>query len=121
MTSYYPSQAGYSTTQPVMYGQPSYQGTAYAPSAGVMGVPVAQAAPVMMQPSMAGYQPGFDPRQLTFGQRMRLFFGLAPTPAFKYRSDKNWWGFMGYSRRQRFIDPRTGGEVDRNGRPVIRV
>ncbi|KAH6914981.1 hypothetical protein BKA70DRAFT_1217027 [Coprinopsis sp. MPI-PUGE-AT-0042] len=200
MTSYYPSQAGYSTTQPVMYGQPSYQGTAYAPSAGVMyvspsdysptsyagdgrhdhhrhhhhgarrhrpksrsyprsrsksrsgyhshrhssvyerpatpyynvleqspylssyyrGAPMVQAAPVMMQPS-AGYQQGFDPRQLTFGQRMRLFFGLAPTPAFKYRSDKNWWGFMGYSRRQRFIDPRTGGEVDRHGRPVIRV
>lgn len=38
MTSYYPSQAGYSQTQPVMYGQPSYQGTAYAPSAGVMYV-----------------------------------------------------------------------------------
>jgi hypothetical protein len=52
---------------------------------------------------------------------MRLFFGLAPTPAFKYKSDKNTWGFMGYSKRRRYVDPRTGGEVDRDGRPVMRV
>ncbi|KAG2013736.1 hypothetical protein CC2G_010615 [Coprinopsis cinerea AmutBmut pab1-1] len=135
MTTYYPSQAGYAQTQPVMYANSGYAPTAgypqpvYGQPAGVIGVPQVmstampvQAAPVMqMQPGMGGYYQGFNPHQLTWGQRIRLFFGLAPTPSFKYRSDKNSWGFMGYSRRQRFIDPRTGGEVDRHGRPVIRV
>lgn len=110
-----------------MYQNPGYVQTASygVPASGVVGVPVSQPGVVMTQPSAAyGYQqPGYHHghHRWTFGQRVRLFFGLAPTPAFKYRSEKNTWGFMGYSRRQRYVDPRTGGEVDREGRPIIRV
>ncbi|KAE9399039.1 hypothetical protein BT96DRAFT_710479 [Gymnopus androsaceus JB14] len=31
------------------------------------------------------------------------------------------WGFLGRSRSRRYIDARTGSEVDRHGRPVYRV
>ncbi len=57
----------------------------------------------------------------SFGARVRRFFGLAPTHGIRYKSDRSSWGFMGYSRRPRYVDPRTGGEVDRDGRPVYRV
>jgi len=56
----------------------------------------------------------------SIGSRIRHFFGLAPK-GIRYRPDRGTWGFMGYSRRQRYIDPRTGWEVDRRGRPVVRV
>ncbi|KAF6762687.1 hypothetical protein DFP72DRAFT_564204 [Ephemerocybe angulata] len=106
-------------------GRRSYERSYSYPSNYYSGVPVSQPGVVMTQPSAAyGYQqPGYHNghHRWTFGQRVRLFFGLAPTPAFKYRSEKNTWGFMGYSRRQRYVDPRTGGEVDREGRPIIRV
>ncbi|EAU84724.2 hypothetical protein CC1G_00243 [Coprinopsis cinerea okayama7 len=159
MTTYYPSQAGYAQTQPVMYAN-----SGYAPTAGYPQPVYGQPAGVMYVPSSSYSYPSYGGHHhrrrrsrrswrwpWQYGQtpyvsssyysgvpqvmstampvqaapvmqmRIRLFFGLAPTPSFKYRSDKNSWGFMGYSRRQRFIDPRTGGEVDRHGRPVIRV
>ncbi|KIM46260.1 hypothetical protein M413DRAFT_441341 [Hebeloma cylindrosporum] len=147
MTAYYPSQAGYATTQPVVYNpsmgysQPYGVAASYAqPAGGVMYVPshgsrrsgrhrrhyhndsysvpqvATVGAPVVMQPSYAGHH-----HHYSFGARLRRFFGLAPRSGVRYKSDHGTWGFMGYSRRQRYIDPRTGGEVDRQGRPVYRV
>ncbi|KAF8076310.1 hypothetical protein FPV67DRAFT_410466 [Lyophyllum atratum] len=79
-------------------------------------------APMMMQPSYSGgYNGSGHHYHLSFGERMRRFFGLAPRGPFKYRNNKGTWGFMGYSRRQRYSDARTGAEVDRKGRPVYRV
>ncbi|KAF9058101.1 hypothetical protein BJ165DRAFT_1425694 [Panaeolus papilionaceus] len=77
-------------------------------------------APVMMQP---GYSQGYVPHahHYTLGARIRRFFGLAPPTGMQFKSDHATWGFMGYSRRQRYIDARTGTEVDKHGRPVIRV
>ncbi|KAG5641400.1 hypothetical protein DXG03_005336 [Asterophora parasitica] len=59
--------------------------------------------------------------KVSFGERIRRFFGLAPRGPFKYRNNKGMWGFLGYSRRQRYSDARTGAEVDRQGRPIYRV
>ncbi|KAF8913834.1 hypothetical protein CPB84DRAFT_15225 [Gymnopilus junonius] len=163
MTAYYPSQAGYATTQPVAYvptagyAQPGYAQAGYAQPAygmagsyvqpgGVMYVPshstghrprrrhhhryddhrapqiaTTVGAPVVVQPSY-GYGSHHNPYHYnSFGARIRRFFGLAPRNGVRYKSDRGTWGFMGYSRRQRYIDPRTGGEVDRQGRPVYRV
>ncbi|KAF9534843.1 hypothetical protein CPB83DRAFT_879138 [Crepidotus variabilis] len=133
MTSYYPSQAGYAATQPVMYAntagygaQPYGVAGSYAPAGGVMMPQMAVAptvvggAPMVMQPSYAGgYHPHRHP--YSFGNRLRRFFGLAPNINVTYKSDRSTWGFMGYSRRPRYVDARTGGEVDRQGRPVYRV
>ncbi|CAA7259693.1 unnamed protein product [Cyclocybe aegerita] len=129
MSAYYPSQAGYATAQPVVYpasagyAQPGYgvpMAASYAqPAGGVMMPPVvssAVAAPVVMQPSYGGHY-----HHHSFGARLRRFFGLAPSNGIRYKSDRSTWGFMGYSRRPRYIDARTGGEVDRQGRPVYRV
>ncbi|KAF8974241.1 hypothetical protein BDZ97DRAFT_1899980 [Flammula alnicola] len=147
MTAYYPSQAGYATTQPVMYGpsqgyaQPYGMSAGYAPSGGVMYVPTygsgrhhrhhhndymyrvpqvaaMNGAPVVMQ---QGYNGHHHNHYYSWGARFRRFFGLAPSQGVRYKSDRGTWGFMGYSRRQRYVDPRTGGEVDRQGRPVYRV
>jgi hypothetical protein len=70
-----------------------------------------------MQPHYGGHHH----YHYSFGDRMRRFFGLAPRSGVRYKSDRGTWGFMGYSRRQRYVDPRTGGEVDREGRPVYRM
>jgi hypothetical protein len=67
------------------------------------------------------YQEGGGYYRVPFGERMRRFFGLAPRGPFKYKHNKTTWGFMGYSRRQRYMDARTGAEVDIKGRPVYRV
>ncbi|RDB22872.1 hypothetical protein Hypma_010279 [Hypsizygus marmoreus] len=81
----------------------------------------AGAAPVVMQPG-AGYYGGGQPYyHVSFGERLRRFFGLAPRGPFKYKHNKGTWGFMGFSRRQRYSDARTGLEVDRKGRPIYRV
>lgn len=69
----------------------------------------------------SGYNGYQHPHHYSFGARVRRFFGLAPTHGIRYKSDRSSWGFMGYSRRPRYVDPRTGGEVDRDGRPVYRV
>ncbi|PPR06583.1 hypothetical protein CVT24_001764 [Panaeolus cyanescens] len=133
MSAYYPSQAGYATSaQPMMYsasaagyGQPAYQvapSASYVQPAGVMVQPQVVSsvgAPVMMQP---GYSQGYpQAHHYTWGARLRRFFGLAPSTGMKFKSDRTTWGFMGYSRRQRYVDARTGAEVDKHGRPVIRV
>jgi len=83
-------------------------------------------APVVMQPSYSGgysggHHHGGHHYYLSFGERLRRFFGLAPRGPFKYRNHKGTWGFMGFSRRQRYSDARTGAEVDRKGRPIYRV
>ncbi|KXN83696.1 hypothetical protein AN958_00837, partial [Leucoagaricus sp. SymC.cos] len=57
----------------------------------------------------------------SWGERVRYFFGLAPRANYRYQSDRSSWGFMGYSRRPRYYDAHTGGEVDRHGRPIYRV
>ncbi|KAF8191260.1 hypothetical protein BJ912DRAFT_1041797 [Pholiota molesta] len=124
MTAYYPSQAGYAPAQPVMYGpsqgyaQPYGMSAGYAPS-GVVSQGVA--APVVMQPGYNGVGHHGQYNQYSFGARIRRFFGLAPNHGVRYKSDRSTWGFMGYSRRPRYVDPRTGVEVDREGRPVYRV
>jgi len=65
-----------------------------------------------------GY-PAYHPYSL--GDRFRNFFGCAPATDVRYKSDHGTWGFMGYSRRQRYIDAHTGIEVDRQGRQIFRV
>jgi len=98
---------------------------------GMAQVPMAQ-VPMngMPQVPMGGYNPGYNayhqypaypyynPRSL--GNRFREFLGCAPRNV-QYKTDRSSWGFMGYSHRQRYIDARTGREVDRHGRPVYRV
>ncbi|KIL70125.1 hypothetical protein M378DRAFT_603611 [Amanita muscaria Koide BX008] len=79
--------------------------------------------PGQVAPS-AGYPyPGahYDYRP-SFGQRIRQFFGFAPaSPHYQYKSDTHSWGFLGRSKRPRYIDARTGVEVDRHGRTVHRI
>jgi len=83
--------------------------------------------PCSKQPSYSGsghhhHQHHQHPRyHLTFGERLRRFFGLAPRGPFKYRHNRGTWGFMGYSRKPRYTDAYTGAEVDRKGRYVYRV
>ncbi|KAJ3987220.1 hypothetical protein F5890DRAFT_843658 [Lentinula detonsa] len=63
-----------------------------------------------------------DTRHLTFGERIRRFFGFGPKHHhYKHKSRSSSWGFLGRSRRRRYMDARTGAEVDRHGRPVYRV
>jgi hypothetical protein len=124
MTAYYPS--AYSQgQQPVVYsqgyGQPAYAN--YGPSAGGIAAPQlvpSMEAPVVMASSY-GYPSHHHYNHYSLGARFRRFFGLAPSNGIRYKSDRGTWGFMGYSRRQRYIDARTGGEVDRHGRPVYRI
>ncbi|KAF8231859.1 hypothetical protein L208DRAFT_1423363 [Tricholoma matsutake] len=85
---------------------------------------VVTTAPVMMQPSThhSSYHHGGHPYyDVSFGERVRRFFGLAPRGPFKYKSNKGSWGFLGWSRRPRYADAATGVEVDRKGRPIYRV
>ncbi|KAH9482910.1 hypothetical protein JR316_0005010 [Psilocybe cubensis] len=137
MTTYYPSQAGYATTQPMVaqpmvgypatagYGQYGMAGS-YAQPGGVMVQPqvaTTMGTPMVVQPTYATGHSGYGHHynHFSIGARLRRFFGLAPSNGVRYKSDRGTWGFMGYSRRQRYMDPRTGGEVDRHGRPVYRV
>lgn len=132
MTAYYPSQGSYSHHghhhhgQPVVYstsqgyGQPMVGSTEYYQPGGVIMPQVASvAAPVILQPSSHGGHHYHN--HYSFGERLRRFFGLAPKTGVRYKSDRGSWGFLGYSRRQRYTDARTGAEVDRQGRPVYRV
>ncbi|KAJ7068203.1 hypothetical protein C8F01DRAFT_1117279 [Mycena amicta] len=56
---------------------------------------------------------------LSLGERIRRFFGFRPRH-HRHKSSSS-WGFLGRSRPRRYVDARTGGEVDRKGRPVYRV
>jgi len=101
----------YSVAQSMQYGVP--QSMQYG-----VPQPMVQQVPMMQQQLPMGY----DPYYFSIPNRVRRFFGFAPkTHHFRYKSDRGMWGFMGYSRRQRYMDPRTGWEVDRQGRPVVRV
>ncbi|KAF5387762.1 hypothetical protein D9615_000348 [Tricholomella constricta] len=103
-------------TQGSHHSHHSHHGYAHSPQ-----IITAAGAPVVMQPSYSGGYAGGHHYRLSFGERIRRFFGLAPRGPFKYRNNKGTWGFMGYSRRQRYSDARTGAEVDRKGRPIYRV
>jgi len=101
------------------YGQPMVAPTGYYQPGGVMAPQVPIAAPVIL-PSSYGHHHHHHHHH-SFGHRLRRFFGLAPTFGVRYLPNWSSWGFLGYSRRQRYMDPRTGGEVDWQGRPVYRV
>ncbi|KZP32887.1 hypothetical protein FIBSPDRAFT_848153 [Athelia psychrophila] len=62
-------------------------------------------------------------RQLTFGERVKRFFGFGRSHHHSRKShqSKGWSFFGGRSSRDRFMDTRTGMEVDRHGRPVYKV
>ncbi|KAE9410408.1 hypothetical protein BT96DRAFT_912599 [Gymnopus androsaceus JB14] len=63
-----------------------------------------------------------DHHHLSFGERLRRFFGFGPKHrTYRHKSRNSSWGFLGRSRRRRYMDARTGAEVDRHGRPVYRV
>ncbi|KIY73690.1 hypothetical protein CYLTODRAFT_448666 [Cylindrobasidium torrendii FP15055 ss-10] len=65
--------------------------------------------------------PTMATRILTTG-RIARFFGIGNRSRhYKYQSNKESWGFLGRGRRRRYYDERTGLEVDRKGRQVIRV
>ncbi|KAG6813479.1 hypothetical protein H0H92_010504 [Tricholoma furcatifolium] len=100
------------------HGHHHHHSSSHAPT--VMAAP---APVVMQQPVYPGGYTGYGQPyyELSFGERMRRFFGLAPRGPFKYRTNYGTWGFMGYSKRQRYSDARTGAEVDRKGRPIYRV
>jgi len=119
---YVPSYPSYHSRRRHRHSYPSYayDSGLYSGYGGpnvVSGVPTV-GAPVIMQPSYAG---AYGYNQYSFGNRLRRFFGMAPNANVRYKHDRSTWGFMGYSRRQRYIDARTGGEVDRQGRPVYRI
>jgi len=115
MSQVYPSNIGYAPPQAYSTGYPVYQ----------QGYPAQYGQQVytpQVQVPMGQYVPyGYSHNPYSIGARVRQFFGFAPAHGVRYQRDRGTWGFMGYSRRQRYIDPRTGGEVDRQGRPVYRI
>nr|GAT54073.1 predicted protein [Mycena chlorophos] len=56
---------------------------------------------------------------LTLGERIRRFFGFRARQ-HRHKSSSS-WGFLGRSRPRRYVDARTGAEVDRKGRPIYHV
>jgi len=109
----YYSQMPMQVPSMMQYGQPMAQ------------VPMPVYGNMIQQQPMVGQMPmaypgyyGYNPYSIT--NRLRNFFGFAPKH-IRYKSSRGTWGFMGYSRRQRYIDPRTGMEVDRQGRLLYRV
>ncbi|KAL1681594.1 hypothetical protein EV122DRAFT_260528 [Schizophyllum commune] len=60
-------------------------------------------------------------RKDSFGERLKRFFGFGHPPGVKHESKNSSWGFLGHSKRRRYIDLNTGMEVDRRGRPIMRV
>ncbi|ESK97639.1 hypothetical protein Moror_17501 [Moniliophthora roreri MCA 2997] len=63
-------------------------------------------------------------RRPTLGERIRNFFSFGRRrhqPRYKVKSANSSWGFLGRSRRRRYVDMRTGEEVDRRGRRVYNV
>ncbi|KAK0206477.1 hypothetical protein DFS33DRAFT_1272945 [Desarmillaria ectypa] len=57
----------------------------------------------------------------TIGERIARFFGFGRSRYYKPKSRNSFWGFLGRSRRRRYVDARTGAEVDKKGRPIYRV
>ncbi|KAK7470728.1 hypothetical protein VKT23_002150 [Stygiomarasmius scandens] len=61
-------------------------------------------------------------RGISFFERIRRFFGMRPrSRRYKIKGNTSSWGFLGRSERKTYRDARTGGEVDRKGRPIYRV
>jgi len=60
---------------------------------------------------------------MSLGRRFKRFFGFdhAYPSHVKHQGKNSSWGFLGFSRRRRYVDAYTGGEVDKRGRPVYRV
>ncbi|KAJ7095318.1 hypothetical protein B0H15DRAFT_829008 [Mycena belliarum] len=59
-------------------------------------------------------------RRPTLGERIRRFFGFG-RKHYRHKSSDSSWGFLGRSRRRKYVDARSGAEVDRNGRQIYRV
>ncbi|KAJ7498988.1 hypothetical protein FB451DRAFT_1203807 [Mycena latifolia] len=59
-------------------------------------------------------------RHLSLGDRIRRFFGFGHKH-YRHKSSDSSWGFLGRSRRRKYVDARSGAEVDRHGRQVYRV
>ncbi|KAJ7179186.1 hypothetical protein C8R46DRAFT_1187589 [Mycena filopes] len=55
----------------------------------------------------------------SLGERIRRFFGFGRH--YRHKSSDSSWGFLGRSRRRKYVDARSGAEVDRHGRQVYRV
>ncbi|KAF9498432.1 hypothetical protein BDN71DRAFT_1503869 [Pleurotus eryngii] len=70
------------------------------------------------------YSGQYGPR-LSFTDRLRRFFGLSPRSVggvkYKHQGKYSSWGFLGRSKRPRYVDARTGAEVDKRGRPIYRM
>ncbi|KAJ7700018.1 hypothetical protein B0H17DRAFT_1048253 [Mycena rosella] len=56
----------------------------------------------------------------TLGERIRRFFGFGHRRV-RHKSSDSSWGFLGRSRRRKYVDTRSGAEVDRHGRQIYRV
>ncbi|KAJ7507730.1 hypothetical protein B0H11DRAFT_1968360 [Mycena galericulata] len=59
-------------------------------------------------------------RHLSLGERIRRFFGFGHK-RYRHKSNNSSWGFLGRSRRPKYVDARSGAEVDRHGRQIYRV
>ncbi|KAK7061662.1 hypothetical protein R3P38DRAFT_668423 [Favolaschia claudopus] len=57
--------------------------------------------------------------RLSWADRIRRFFGM--DRRYRHKSNTSSWGFLGRSRRRKYVDARSGAEVDRHGRQVYRV
>ncbi|KAL1741264.1 hypothetical protein HDZ31DRAFT_67100 [Schizophyllum fasciatum] len=60
-------------------------------------------------------------RKDSFSERLKRFFGFGHPPGVKHESKNSSWGFLGHSKRRKYIDLNTGMEVDRRGRPIMRL
>jgi len=83
---------------------------------------IVQAGGVAMLPDRRHRHHHSSYRHLTLGERIRRFFGFAPRHSgVKIQGSHSSWGFLGRSRRRRYVDAHTGMEVDKRGRPIYRV
>ncbi|KAK0490950.1 hypothetical protein IW261DRAFT_1556115 [Armillaria novae-zelandiae] len=135
--SYSPSAAYYPTTHPGTYGG---NNVVYIPSHssssrhrhGTTIMPDTAGTQVITVPSSSRHghrhhrrhhgssHHHHSSRHLTIGERIARFFGFGRS-RYKIKSRNSSWGFLGRSRRRRYVDARTGAEVDKKGRPVYRV
>ncbi|KAJ7179926.1 hypothetical protein C8R43DRAFT_971209 [Mycena crocata] len=58
--------------------------------------------------------------RLSLADRIRRFFGFGGRH-YRHKSSDSSWGFLGRSKRRKYVDARSGAEVDRHGRQVYRV
>ncbi|KAJ6515963.1 hypothetical protein C8R45DRAFT_225252 [Mycena sanguinolenta] len=63
---------------------------------------------------------GHHHHRLSWADRIRRFFGMDRS-RYRHKSSDSSWGFLGRSRRRKYVDARSGAEVDRHGRQIYRV